>query len=152
MNIQHRHNKGFAVLGLLLVSVIVVAIAATGWVVWSTSSGGKTSQTTLKDSAMPKTPSPVVVRITLVESKTKQPLQNLDFEFVSEENIQCVSEPCPTGEMRYAARSNSEGRIEVPLGYVKEKNTVVGSGYTSGDLKISVGVTEYTLPMLRLRP
>ena len=145
-----QKSNGFAVLGLLLVSVTVALIVATGWVVWSSSSGSKTPPVIVTETAAPKTPSADVIRITLVDSISKQPLKNQDFEFVSQEDIQCVTGPCPTGEKRYALRSNQAGQIEVPREYLQEKNTVVGGGYTSATLSITPAVVDYELAMIRL--
>ncbi|MFZ1483591.1 MAG: hypothetical protein WAS36_01100 [Candidatus Saccharimonadales bacterium] len=148
-----QKSNGFAVLGLLLVLVTVALIATTGWVVWSSSSsssGSKTPPVIVTETAAPTPPSAGVIRITLVDSTSKEPLKNQDFEFVSQEDIQCVSAPCPTGEKRYAVRSNQSGQIEVPREYLQEKNTVVGSGYTSAALRVTPATVDYELAMMQL--
>ncbi len=147
---MNKQNKGFAVIGFLIVFVTVVAIVASGWAVWSSANETKTAPVIVKDSAPPNTPSSEVIRITLVDSTNKQLVKNQDFELISQEDIQCVSAPCPTGEKRYAVRSNQSGQIEVPSEYLQEKNTVVGSGYTSGNLVVTPAAVDYELAMLRL--
>lgn len=90
--------------------------------------------------------------VALMDSRTQTPIGDTIVALLADNGTRCVTEPCPTNERTWRAKTNDRGLITIPTSMVDASMTFTIGGYQSAELHVSGDVQTDGSWILRLNP